>query len=298
MCVARSGSGCGTRRRRGGSATATAAPAPTRGTPLGVRLGAVDVVCPSTWPVLGVLDSVGLVRVRVHQPPGPAGDVDDERDPTRWTNAGSAVDQRRSAATGLPHAEGPRGRRRPRPDQQSERRQRVQRGPTWCRWPARSTPRRPAARAATAARAPGPSRAGRAGAGRHSRAIRAAPVPVGDQAGTAQSMKNARKMSSSASRESTKCRPSKHSSSPAMRAEQRRAGQPPGQPDITSTISEPTTARRSASRTGPSRTAARRARSATCRPPGARPSRRLWSTCRATWPARILALASSTYSRA
>ena len=82
-------------------------------------------------------------------------------------------------------------------------------------------------------------------------------------------------MSSSAIRDSTKCRPSKHSSSPATHAEQGRAGHPADQPDHHHDHQRARRRpRRPASRTGPCRTPSRPARSATCRPPGGPPSRR------------------------
>ena len=68
-------------------------------------------------------------------------------------------------------------------------------------------------------------------------------------------MKNATKMSSSASRDSTSCIPSKHSSSPPTRPEQRRPGHPPDQAAHHQHHQRADDGRRRpASRTGPSRT--------------------------------------------
>ena len=183
-----------------------------------------------------------LVLVRVDQPAGPGGDVDEERDDAR---AGGRRVRRRPGPTSAP-ASAPRtsaGRPRSRPTP-APRRPRAGRAPsTWCRRPGRSRRRRRAARAGAAARAPARSRARPTPAPDASRASRARNQSRSlTRQATAQSTKNATKMSSSASRESTKCRPSKHSSSPATQPSSvepvsRRASR-----HITRTISEPTTA--------------------------------------------------------
>ena len=146
------------------------------------------------------------------------------------------------------------GRRRPRATSAARRRPAGTARTTWCRSRAPSRPRWPAATDATAAADPrtlgaAASPDGTRRASRSRPQSRSATMQL-----TAQSTKNARKMSSSASRDSTRCRPSKHISSPATRPSRvervtRRASR-----IITSTISEPTTAAATRHPNGSSRT--------------------------------------------
>ena len=144
-----------------------------------------------------------------------------------------------------PDAERAAGAPAPHPGQQAERRQRVQRCPLRADRQAEADagdqqPRPEQQPAHRAQAASGGASVGASGTSRASRARYQSRSLT--SAATAQSRKNARKMSSSASRESTKCSPSKHSSSPATQPSavepvSRRASR-----HITSTISEPTTA--------------------------------------------------------
>ena len=181
------------------------------------------------------------------------------------------VRRRRTAerSSGRRYAERAAGAGAPEPDQHAEGRQHVERAPLGADRQPEDPGDQPPGRHSSPDRPPAGRPAPRAPAGQPV----AEPLPVGDQQCTAHSMKNARKMSSSASRDSTNWSPSKHSSRPAdqpssVEPVSRRTSRP-----ITSTIREPTTAEAIRQPRGPARRGLlAEPRSATCRPRGGRSS--------------------------
>ena len=178
--------------------------------------------------VLAVAEVLGVLA-GVHQPAGPGGDVDDERDEHEVGERREAVgDQRLRAGPG--DAEGPAGAGAPGDDEDPEGRQRVDRLPLAAARPAPSRCRRRAATGGTAGPGPGPSRSRICPGTRL--AIRARyQSRSSTRACTAQSRKKATKMSSRASRDSTNCQAVEADQDARDAAEQGRAGEAPYEPD-------------------------------------------------------------------